>query len=114
MTKPAAQKFDTNKVRMELLSVPALMGTAAVMTFGAIKYAAHNWRKGFEWSRLYGAALRHILAHMNGEDRDPESGMSHLDHAACCIMFLQEHEKLGLGVDDRFRPESKGSSDESD
>jgi len=102
MDKNTAQKFDADKVRMDLLSVPAMNGIATVLTFGAQKYSAHNWRKGFKWSRLYGAALRHLTAHMSGEGIDPESGLSHLDHAACCLMFLQEHEKCGLGQDDRY------------
>jgi hypothetical protein len=99
----AAVKYDGNKPRLELLSVPALTATAQVMTYGALKYAPHNWRKGFQWSRLYSAALRHLLAHMSGEDKDPETGLSHLSHAACCIMFLQEHEIRKLGVDDRHK-----------
>lgn len=96
-------KHDKAKLPMELLSVPAMMGTAEVLKFGAGKYAPWNWatEPGFAWSRLYGAALRHLTAHMNGEDTDPETGLSHLDHAACCIMFLQTHEKCKLGEDDR-------------
>lgn len=97
-----AIKHDQAKPRMELLSSVALQRTAQVMTFGAEKYESHNWRKGFNWSRLYGAAMRHLLAHMDGENLDPESGLSHLDHAACCIMFLQEYEEKGLGNDDRY------------
>lgn len=96
-------KHDGEKARLDLLSPIALNRTAQVLTFGAKKYAAHNWRNGFNWSRLYGAALRHLLAHMNGEDKDPETGLSHLDHAACCIMFLQEHEAQNLGTDDRYK-----------
>jgi hypothetical protein len=86
---------------MELLSVDALNAIAEVLTFGAKKYEDHNWRKGFDWSRLYGAAMRHLSAHMNGEDKDPETKLSHLAHAGCCLMFLIEHEKRGLGKDDR-------------
>jgi hypothetical protein len=100
-----ALKFDGEKPRLELLSADALIEIAKVMTFGAKKYAEHNWRNGFAWSRLYGAALRHILSHMNGEDRDPESGLSHLSHAGCCLMFLLEHEVRGMGKDDRFKRE---------
>ena len=101
-----AKKFDSGKLRMELLSVPALRGLSDVLTFGAQKYDSHNWRSdgGLEWSRLYGASLRHLLAHMNGEDTDEETGLSHLDHALCCIMFLSEYEKTANGKDDRFIP----------
>lgn len=94
-------KFDSEKPRMELLPPEALEEVAKVLTFGAKKYEDHNWRKGFSWSRLYGAALRHIFSHMSGENLDPESGESHLSHAAACILFLITHEKKGLGKDDR-------------
>lgn len=96
-------KYDRDKVRMELLSVCALQEIAKVLTVGAQKYTSHNWRQGFAWSRLHGALLRHVTAHMSGEDRDPETGYSHLAHAGCCLMFLLEHEIRGLGTDDRYR-----------
>ena len=96
-------KHDADKPRMELLCPTALTRTARVLTDGANKYDDHNWRKGFNWSRLYGAALRHLTAHMGGQDNDPESGRSHLDHLACCVMFLQTHEEEGLGNDDRYK-----------
>ena len=102
-----ALKFDTDKVRMELLSVDFLTEVSKVLTFGAAKYDSHNWRKGFEWSRLYGAALRHLTSHMNGDNLDEESGLSHLSHAACCLMFLIEHEQRQIGTDDRYTHPTK-------
>lgn len=66
-----------------------------------------NWAKGFTWSRLIGAALRHLFAFARGEDRDPESGLSHLAHAGCCILFLITHERCKLGTDDRYKMETK-------
>lgn len=96
-----AIKFDGNKPRMELLPPEALEEIALVLNFGASKYQEHNWRKGMAYSRLLGAALRHIVAYIGGEDKDPESGLSHLAHAGCCIMFLLTYEKKNLGNDDR-------------
>jgi hypothetical protein len=100
----AALKFDQHKLPLNLLSTEALNQTAAVLAFGAQKYAAHNWRAGFAWSRPLAAAMRHITAFNDGEDRDPESGLSHLAHAACCIMFLLEFEKTHRHLDDRYKP----------
>ena len=97
-----ALKFDQDKLPLHLLSTEAMNQTAAVLKFGAIKYAEHNWRKGFNWSRPISAALRHITAFNNGEDTDPESGLSHLAHAACCIMFLLEFQKTHPELDDRY------------
>ena len=99
-----ALKFDQNKLPLNLLSTEAMNQTAAVLAFGAQKYAAHNWRAGFTWSRPLAAAMRHITAFNDGEDRDPESGLSHLAHAACCIMFLLEFEKTHPHLDDRYKP----------
>lgn len=103
-TKGAALKFDQNKLPLNLLSTEAMNQTAAVLAFGAEKYASHNWRKGFAWSRPLAAAMRHITAFNDGENTDPESGLSHLAHAACCIMFLLEFEKTHPHLDDRYKP----------
>lgn len=99
-----ALKFDDGKLPLHLLSTEAMNQTAAVLQFGADKYSAHNWRKGFAWSRPLAAAMRHITAFNAGEDKDPESGLSHLAHAACCIMFLLEFEKTHKELDDRYKP----------
>jgi hypothetical protein len=99
-----ALKFDQDKLPLHLLSTEAMNQTAAVLAFGAQKYAEHNWRSGFAWSRPLSAAMRHITAFNAGEDRDPESGLSHLAHAACCIMFLLEFEKTHQHLDDRYKP----------
>jgi len=104
-----ALKFDTDKLPLHLLSTEAMNQTAAVLKFGAQKYAEHNWRKGFAWSRPLAAAMRHITAFNAGEDKDPESGLSHLAHAACCIMFLLEFEKTHQHLDDRYKPVSNTS-----
>jgi hypothetical protein len=76
--------------------------TARVLGFGAKKYADHNWRGGFKWTRLVGALMRHTLAFLGGQDLDPETGLPHLDHAACCIMFLQELYRTRKDLDDRY------------
>lgn len=102
--KGTAIKFDTDKLPLNLLSTEAMNQTAAVLKFGAQKYAEHNWRNGFVWSRPLAAAMRHLTAFNDGEDKDPESGLSHLAHAACCIMFLLEFEKTHPELDDRYKP----------
>ena len=103
-------KHDGGKPGMSLLSREALEQIALVMDFGKEKYAAHNWRSGFQWSRPLSAAIRHIMAFNDGEDKDPESGLSHLAHAACCIMFLLEFEKTHKELDDRWKPAKKANN----
>ncbi len=99
-------KHDSGKPPVELLPSAPLLMIAEVLGFGAKKYAAHNWRQGFNQSRLIGAAMRHLLAYNDGEDTDPESGLSHLAHLGCCVLFLLEHQAKGIGNDDRFRVQS--------
>lgn len=102
--KPAtgAMKFDAEKPRMELLDPYAMEQLALVLTFGAHqKYEPWNWTKGLAFSRLIGAALRHLFAFAKGEDLDPESGLSHLAHAMCCLMFLISMTKRHPELDDR-------------
>jgi hypothetical protein len=99
----SAVKHDQDKLPLHLLSREALEQTAAVLQFGAQKYAANNWRNGFVWSRPMSAAMRHLIAFNSGEDVDPESGLSHLAHAMCCIMFLLEFEKTHPELDDRYK-----------
>ena len=98
-----AVKYDNEKPRMDLLDPVALEGLAKVLTFGAQKYAAHNWRKGIANSRLIAAMLRHLFAIMRGEDIDPESGIPHIDHLGCCWMFLSNNMKVRPEMDDRWR-----------
>lgn len=88
-------KHDTDTGKKPILSLipkSLLWEVGRVLSFGASKYAAHNWRKGINQSRLISAALRHITAFNEGEELDPESGLSHLAHAICCLSFALEQQ----------------------
>lgn len=98
-----AVKYDGGKIQLELLSPSWINGVGRVLTFGAKKYAAHNWRQGLARSRLLGAALRHVFAYLDGEDLDQESGLPHLHHASCCLMFASELHETHPKLDDRWK-----------
>ena len=86
-------KYDSTKPKMNLLPPKAILEVAKVLTFGAEKYDAENWRKLDDLQNRYTAgALRHIFAHMDGEQLDPETGLSHMAHALCCLLFKLEKE----------------------
>ena len=83
------RKFDGGKLQYGLLPPLALRETVKVLTFGAEKYEPDNWRRVPEGPRRYfDAAQRHLWAYKTGEVEDPETGVSHLAHAICCIMFM--------------------------
>lgn len=95
------RKDDAAKVRMELLPPELIEATATVLTFGAKKYEDRNWEKGMKWGRVFGALMRHLWAWWRNEAADPETGYSHLWHAACCLAFLIAYEQRNVGEDDR-------------
>jgi Domain of unknown function (DUF5664) len=100
---PTGVKHDQDKPDMSLLSNTALVKIAQVMSYGKKKYSAHNWRGGFVWSRPLAAAARHLYAYIGGEDKDPETGLSHLAHACCCLFFILEFEESHKELDDRYK-----------
>lgn len=91
--------------RFDLLPVEALSSIARLYGVGAKKYASHNWRRGYDWSKSYAAMMRHANLFWSGEDIDPETGEPHMAavafHAMTLIVFMQEQPKF----DDRYIPE---------
>lgn len=89
-------KYDSEKPRVDLLidGCPlSLEAISKVLTFGSKKYADHNWQHVEDGEQRYKAALmRHVLASAKGEKVDSETGLSHLAHAACCVLFMLELE----------------------
>lgn len=97
------KKLDSGKDRWDLLPTDSVRLIVKVLNFGAVKYSDRNWEKGMKYGRLYGALQRHLTAWWEGEDSDPETGISHLAHVGCCVLFLLAYEIRGLGSkwDDR-------------
>jgi len=101
--KPATMKWDSDKEPLAWIPAECMQGIAKVLAYGAEKYEKDNWRRGIPMSRYISAALRHIHAWNSGEDLDPESGMSHIDHAMCGLMFVQWYIKHRPECDDRYK-----------
>lgn len=106
-------KHDQDKLPLELLPIEPIEEIAEVLKFGAVKYEAWNWTKGFLWMRLYGATLRHLFAWARGEDNDPESGKSHLAHAGCMLLFLLWHTRHRPDLDNRPSSQKRSLDDAS-
>ena len=95
ISEPLGRKFDGGKLEYGLLPPYALQETVKVLTFGAQKYERNNWIHVDDGIRRYFDALqRHVWAWKMGENIDPESGLHHLAHAMCCLMFLYEREVI--------------------
>lgn len=83
------RKDDNGKARFDLLPPSAVEQIVQVLNFGASRYADDNWQKVPQLEARYYAALqRHLTAWRKGEMHDADSGLPHLAHAGCCLLFL--------------------------
>lgn len=82
-------KHDGGKFRFTLLPWNAVKEVIDVLEFGAKKYAPDNWKRVDDHrDRYFNATIRHVTAWYAGEKNDPETGLNHLAHAVCCLLFL--------------------------
>lgn len=82
-------KHDSGKFRFSLLPWNAVKEVIDVLEFGAKKYAPDNWKRVDDHrDRYFNATIRHVTAWYAGEKNDPETGLNHLAHAVCCLLFL--------------------------
>lgn len=111
VTSSTGASKGTKEERFDLIPVPALTYLARLYGKGAEKYAAHNWRLGYDWSKSYAAAQRHLNAFWAGEDIDPETQVPHVINVAfhmfALATYLTEHPEF----DDRFETRDRRSDD---
>ena len=100
-----AIKHDQGKTDWAILPIGASKEIIKVFKFGEQKYARGNYMngEGLAYSRVLNSLLRHVYSFMEGEDLDPETGISHLAHAGCNIYMLLTFElnKDSFKNDDR-------------
>ena len=93
---PEGTKELKGKLPWELLPWWAVEEVMRVIDYGAKKYSPDNWRKVTPLRPIYlAAAMRHIVSFAKGQEEDPESGLHHLAHAACCLLFILEDWRRG-------------------
>lgn len=103
-TNPNDPKGAAGALKTPLGLIPpyAMEQTAWVHKLGSDKYGPYNWRKtGVCASTYVNAILRHLNAWRDGENLDPESGISHLAHVACSCNILMDADYCGTLQDDR-------------
>lgn len=89
-------KYDEGKNRLDLVFPSIIEELGYIRTYGDKKYHdPDNWKTIENPKDRYTAAMmRHFNAWRQGEKFDPESGLRHLSHAACNLMFLIELERM--------------------
>jgi hypothetical protein len=96
-----AKHFSSGKVQLHQLPRWVLWQVAKVCMYGTMKYGKWNWRAGMPWSELFDSATRHQDDWWEGVDTDHESGLHHLDHAICDLIFLRWYTRQYQKGDDR-------------
>jgi hypothetical protein len=103
------------KTPLHLLPPYALAQIAWAHKEGAEKYGAWNWRQTGVCATTYiGAIMRHLAAWQDGEDNDPDSGLSHIAKIGACCNILLDAEHCGRLVDDRSKVGVKTVANEPD
>ena len=91
-----------SKAPMSTVSAAVLMEVGVAMLEGASKYGRHNYRAaGVRASVYYDALMRHAMAWWEGEDNDPDSGMSHITKAITTLVVLRDAMIQDKFTDDR-------------
>jgi len=96
-------RYNSGKLRYDLVHPIAHEGLVRVLTKGSEKYAPRNWELGMSWSKVIASLKRHLSAIENGEDFDLETGELHIDHLQCNAHFLSAYYKIFPQGDDRPR-----------
>lgn len=90
------------KVPLHAIPVRPLLEVGLAMLEGGRKYGTHNYRAvGVRMSTYYDAVMRHMMAWWEGEDNDPDSGVSHLVKAIACLFVVRDSMHMENCIDDR-------------
>lgn len=109
-------KKDTNpkdalgirKAPVSTLPMQVVFETGLAMLEGARKYGRHNYRSvGVRGSVYFDACIRHLSQWWEGQDIDPDSGLSHVTKAIACLFVLRDSMIAENWVDDRPPQHSK-------
>ena len=98
----SGKRFNSGKVRIDLIPANAELQVAKVFTNGADKYGDNNWAKGMDWTNVIQSMARHFNAIRRGEDYDKESGLLHSAHVAANALMLTEYYYTHPEYDNRF------------
>lgn len=91
-----------NKSPLSLVPTSVIIHLAEVFRNGAIKYGKYNWRENKVVASIYiDAAMRHILAYLDGEDFAEDSKLLHISHAIGSLSVLLDALESDNLVDDR-------------
>jgi len=103
-TKPSNPKdiVGIRKAPVSTVSAAVVAEVGVAMMEGALKYGRHNYRAvGVRASVYFDSTRRHLDDWWEGEDIDPDSGLSHITKAIASLVVLRDAMIQGKVTDDR-------------
>jgi len=101
-------RIGRDKAPMSTVPANVLIEVGTAMMEGALKYGRHNFRAAdVRASVYYDAGLRHLMAWWEGENNDPDSGVSHLTKAIAGLVVLRDammNDRLNDDRPPKLRP----------
>lgn len=87
------KKYDNEKPQWNLMQWDAMNEVVKVLTMGAKKYGADNWKMLEDLDNRYlSASMRHEYAYQQGKKTDEESGLHPLAHKICSDLFRLQND----------------------
>lgn len=100
--KPSKKEYSKGKSKIHYIPTEIILGMGHAFEMGAEKHGPYSFRDNpIDYTELIDSASRHLLAFMDGEDLDTESGLPHLWHCACNIAMLEWTRVNASEKDDR-------------
>lgn len=97
-------KEEIGQAKVSIHHIPprVILEVAQAMMEGSKKYGIYNYRKaGVSFSTYYSSTFRHLAAWFEGEDIDPDSGLSHVTKAISGLIVLRDSMLEKNFIDDR-------------
>ena len=106
----AGLRYQEGKNRLDLIPPEWEWALGEILTAGATKYAARNWERGMDWSKVAGPLRRHLNKFLRGERYDvvddsgkPGTQCHHLAIVAWNALALMTYDLRGIRTDDLNR-----------
>lgn len=62
------------------------------LKYNLVSSGKHNWKNDLNFESILDSAMRHLTARIKGEEFDQESGLKHMAHLGCNVIFALYYE----------------------
>lgn len=71
---------------------PNIQTSLAMKNYKLISSGRDNWKNDLDFEGILDSAMRHLTARIKGEEFDQESGLKHMAHLGCNVIFALYYE----------------------